>query len=106
MQTATKLAPLVERAAWKGLQAHSQQIREKHLRDLFAADPARGERFTVEAAGIFLDYSKNRITDETLKLLVGLADRGDVQGREDQYHGEPCGVAYRAACSEGRVDFC
>ena len=59
MQT-TQLAPLAERPAWKALQAHFEQIHGKHLRELFAEDPARGERFTAEAVGIFLDYSKNR----------------------------------------------
>ena len=90
MQTATKLAPLVERVAWKGLQTHSQEIREKHLRDLFAADPARGERFTAEAAGIFLDFSKNRITDETLKLLIGLAEESGLREKiEATLAGQP-----------------
>ena len=86
MQTATQLVPLSERTAWKALQAHFEQIRDTHLRELFAEDPARGERFTAEAAGIFLDYSKNRVVDETLKLLVAIGrrvgpareDRGDV----------------------------
>ena len=82
MQTATKLAPLGERPAWKALQAHFQQIQGKHLRELFDADPARGERFTAETGGIFLDYSKNRITDETLKLLVKLAEECG-RARED-----------------------
>ena len=54
------------RPAWKALEAHHQKVRELHLRKLFADDPKRGERMTREAAGIFLDYSKNRITDETL----------------------------------------
>src|SRR5207253_434453 len=63
-----------ERRAWNALAAHYQKIRELHLRKLFADDPTRGQRLTVEAAGLFLDHSKNRITDETLKLLVQLAD--------------------------------
>jgi glucose-6-phosphate isomerase len=93
MQTATKLAPLVERAAWKGLKIHSQQIGEKHLRDLFAADPARGERFTVEAAGIFLDYSKNRITDETFKLLLQLAEESGLREKiEAMFRGEKINI--------------
>src|ERR1700730_18404103 len=83
MQTVTKLAPLGERPAWKGLQAHFQQIQGKHLRELSEADPARGERFTAEAGGIFLDYSKNRITDETLKLLVKLAEESGVREKID-----------------------
>src|SRR5580698_10964184 len=83
MQTATQLAPLGERPAWKALQAHFEQMRDKHLRELFAEDPARGERFTAETGGIFLDYSKNRITDETLKLLVTLAEESGVREKID-----------------------
>ncbi len=64
---------LTARPAWKALIAHHEQIRGIHLRKLFADDPKRGERLTVEAAGVFLDYSKNRITDDTLKLLLQLA---------------------------------
>ena len=81
--TATKLAPLSERPAWTALQAHYEQIGKKHLRDLFGEDPARGERFVVEAGGIFLDYSKNRITDETLKLLVQLAEQSGLRAKID-----------------------
>ncbi len=83
METATKLVPLGERPAWKALQAHFEQIGEKHLRELFEADPARGERFTAETGGIFLDYSKNRITDETLKLLVKLAEESGLREKID-----------------------
>src|SRR5215471_18251568 len=98
MQTATKLAPLVERAAWKALQAHSQQIRGKHLRDLFAADPGRGERLTTEAVGIFFDYSKNRITDETLKLLVGLAEESGLREKtEAMFRGEKINITENRA---------
>ena len=64
------LKPLTKQKGWKALQTHYKKVRELHLRDLFADDPQRGERMTAEAAGLFLDYSKNRITDETLKLLV------------------------------------
>ena len=67
--------PLNERPAWKALQTHSEAIKGKHLRELFTADPGRGERFTAETDGIFLDYSKNRVTEETLKLLIA-ARRG------------------------------
>ncbi|HEY6414467.1 MAG TPA: glucose-6-phosphate isomerase [Edaphobacter sp.] len=81
--TATKLAPLSERPAWKALQAHFEQIGKKHLRDLFGEDPARGERFVAETGGIFLDYSKNRITDETLKLLVQLAEQSGLREKID-----------------------
>src|SRR3981189_1032548 len=79
----TKLIPLSERPAWKALEAHYQQIQGKHLKQLFADDSARGERFTVETGGIFLDYSKNRITDETLKLLIQLAEESDLKARID-----------------------
>ena len=93
MQIALKLAPLVERAAWKALQAHSQQIRVKHLRDLFAADPGRGERLTAEGAGIFLDYSKNRVTDETLKLLVELAEESGLRDKmEAMFRGKKINI--------------
>ncbi len=65
---------LTERPAWKALEAHYATIRDVHLRQLFVEDPRRGERLTAEAAGIYLDYSKNRITDETIRLLVNLAE--------------------------------
>jgi glucose-6-phosphate isomerase len=67
--------------AWKALAAHHARVRDVHLRTLFAEDPDRGARLTVEAAGVFLDYSKNRITDETLKLLLQLAEECDLRGR-------------------------
>jgi glucose-6-phosphate isomerase len=76
-------SPLNERPAWKALATHAQEIKSKHLRDLFAQDAARGERFTAEAEGIFLDYSKNRITDETLKLLLQLADECGLREKID-----------------------
>lgn len=76
-----KILPLTRRNAWKALQAHYKQIRTMHLRELFAQDPARGERMTLEAAGIFLDYSKNRITNETLQLLLKLADESGLKER-------------------------
>jgi glucose-6-phosphate isomerase len=75
--------PLTELKAWKALQSHYEQVRGLHLRDLFASDPGRGERLTAEAAGLFLDYSKNRITDETVKLLVRLARESGLQSRID-----------------------
>src|ERR1700678_3808073 len=64
---------LTERGAWKALQGHFAEVGTKHLTELFAGDAGRGERLTAEACGLFLDYSKNRVTDETLKLLVALA---------------------------------
>ena len=74
VETSPALAPLITRKAWKKLLSHYKKMREVHLRSLFADDPKRGERMTAEAAGIFLDYSKNRVTDETLKLLLTLID--------------------------------
>jgi glucose-6-phosphate isomerase len=75
--------PLQERPAWKALERHHPQIAGRHLRELFAADPGRAERFTVEAAGLYLDYSKNRISDETMRLLLRLAEESDLRGRID-----------------------
>ena len=76
-----QIAPLAERQAWKALQGRYKKVRELHLRELFADDPERGERMTAEAAGLYLDYSKNRITDETLKLLVQLAEESGLRER-------------------------
>jgi glucose-6-phosphate isomerase len=81
--TTGTVEPLTQREAWKALNAHYQTVRELHLRDLFATDLKRGERMTADAAGLFLDYSKNRVTDETLKLLVELAAECDLRGRID-----------------------
>ena len=79
--TTAKVAPLARRPAWKALAAHARKIRPRHLRALFAADPKRGERLTLEAAGLFLDYSKNRVTDQTMKLLVKLAKESGLRER-------------------------
>jgi glucose-6-phosphate isomerase len=79
----TPTLPLIERPAWAALQAHHKQVAPMHLRKLFADDPKRGERLTLEAAGIYLDYSKNRVTDETLLLLVQLADESGLRERID-----------------------
>ena len=79
----------VETSAWKSLKTHFDEIRNVRLRDLFADDPKRGERLTVEASGIFLDYSKNRVTDETLRLLVSLAQEcGLREAIEAMFRGE------------------
>jgi glucose-6-phosphate isomerase len=75
--------PLRERPSWKALEQHYAEIGGTHLRDLFAADPGRGERLTAEAAGLYLDYSKNRVTDETLRLLIGLAHESRLEERRD-----------------------
>ena len=81
--------PLTERPAWKGLEVHREKARALHLRDLFAHDSARGQRLTAEAAGIYLDYSKNRITGETVKLLTQLADESGLRQRIDaMFQGE------------------
>ena len=66
--------PLTALPAWQALAAHVEQVRDVHLRSLFANDPSRADRFAAEAAGLYLDYSKNRITDETVRLLVSLAN--------------------------------
>src|SRR5579859_872575 len=79
----TPTTPLTQRLAWKALEEHYQSARNLHLRALFADDPRRGERFAAEAAGIYLDYSKNRITDETLRLLLDLAQSAGLRERID-----------------------
>ena len=79
----TSIPPLVQRPAWAALQAHQKRVAPLHLRKLFADDSKRGERLTVQAAGIYLDYSKNRITDETLALLVQLAEQSGLRERID-----------------------
>jgi glucose-6-phosphate isomerase len=76
-------APLRERPAWTALERHHSQIVGRHLRELFAADPGRADRFTVEAAGLTFDYSKNRISEETVRLLLQLFDESDLRGRID-----------------------
>jgi glucose-6-phosphate isomerase len=80
---AGKIVPLKRRKAWKALAAHYKSVRRIHLRTLFAEDATRGERMTAEAAGVFLDYSKNRITDETLTLLLALAEESGLRSRID-----------------------
>ena len=90
--------PCIERAAWKALAAHHQKIRDFNLRKLFADDPKRGERMNVDAVGLYLDYSKNRVTDETLKLLVQLADESGLRGRIDaMFRGEKINVTENRA---------
>ena len=92
------LEPLTNREAWKALQGHYKKIRSLHLRNLFADDPGRGERLTAEAAGIFLDYSKNRITDETMKLLVATGRRvGPAERIDAMFRGEKINVTENRA---------
>src|SRR6476620_7474199 len=76
-----RMTPLPRRQSWKALQAHWKTVREVHLRALFADDPQRGSRLTAEAAGLVLDYSKNRVTDETIRLLVQLAEESELRER-------------------------
>src|SRR3954451_22187395 len=88
------MSGLRETAAWQELKAHFEKIRGTHLRDLFATDPKRGERLVAEGAGLYLDFSKNRISDETLMLLGGLAhQRGVVERREAMFRGEHINVS-------------
>jgi glucose-6-phosphate isomerase len=83
------MTPLRERAAWRALEEHATEVAGLHLRQLFADDPGRGERLVAEAAGLVLDYSKQRVTDETVRLLVGLADESGVPERiEAMFRGE------------------
>ena len=91
--TTPTTTPLRSRPAWQALEQHHKQIRDVHLRDLFARDPSRGERLTAEGAGLFLDYSKNRITDETLSLLLRLAEESGLQERtEAMFRGDRINV--------------
>jgi glucose-6-phosphate isomerase len=94
----TKTTSLSERPAWKALGAHYQKIRDMHLRQLFVDDPSRDERFIVETSGIFLDYSKNRITDETLKLLIQLAEESGLRTHIDaMFSGEKINITENRA---------
>jgi glucose-6-phosphate isomerase len=86
--------PLPERKSWQALKRHYDEISGRHLRELFAEDPGRGERLTAEAAGLYLDYSKNRVTDETMRLLVALAEESGVAERRDaMFRGEHINVS-------------
>jgi glucose-6-phosphate isomerase len=102
MTASAETTPILEsptkQKAWKKLQTHYKKISEVHLRSLFADDPERGERFTAEAADIFLDYSKNRITDETVKLLLKLAEESGLRGRIDaMFRGDKINVTEQRA---------
>jgi glucose-6-phosphate isomerase len=95
---AARVRALTRRPAWKALQAHYKQVRTRHLRDLFADDAQRGERLTAEVAGLYLDYSKNRVTDETVALLLQLAEETALRERIDaMFRGEKINV------TEGRA---
>lgn len=87
-----------QRSAWKALETHHKTVSKQHLRQLFAEDPARGERMAVEALGLYLDYSKNRITDETLKLLIQLANESGLRERIDaMFRGEKINITENRA---------
>ncbi len=94
----TTSLPLTQRPAWKALEEHFQQIQNTHLRSLFADDATRGERFTLDAIGIYFDYSKNRVTDETLRLLLQLAEASGLRQRIDaMFSGEKINVTEQRA---------
>jgi glucose-6-phosphate isomerase len=103
MDMAARVEPItgksaVKRPAWKALEDHYKSIHKTHLRNLFADDPKRGERLTVEALGVYLDYSKNRVTDETLKLLLQLAEESGLQARIDaMFRGEKINITEKRA---------
>jgi glucose-6-phosphate isomerase len=98
MQMTTKSTPLSERPAWKALGSHHQKIQGMQLKQLFADDPGRGDRFTLDAVGLFLDYSKNRITDETVKLLIQLAEESGLRARIDaMFAGEKINITENRA---------
>lgn len=95
---ATTITPLTHRPAWRALEAHYHKIKDIPLRTLFAEDPQRGERFAAEAEGVYLDYSKNRITDETLRLLRDLAEEVGLRARiEAMFGGEKINVTENRA---------
>src|SRR6202050_3809098 len=90
--------PKTRRAAWSALASHYKTVSKLHLRQLFADDPKRGERLAVEAIGLYLDYSKNRITDETMSLLLQLAEDSGLKSRIDaMFHGEKINVTEKRA---------
>jgi glucose-6-phosphate isomerase len=96
MTTVTQ--PVTIRPAWRALGTHHEKVRGLHLRQLFAEDPGRGERMAAEGAGVYLDYSKNRITDETLRLLLQLAEESGLRGRIDaMFRGERINVSEQRA---------
>ena len=93
-----KVAPYKRRKSWKALRDHYKEVSAIHLRDLFAQDPGRGERLTAEHAGVFLDYSKNRVSDETLKMLFELAEESGLRQRIDaMFRGDKINVTENRA---------
>src|SRR5260370_31519737 len=92
------LRSVSSRPIWKALEAHHRQIGELHLRKLFSDDPKRGERFTTEAVGLYLDYSKNRITGETLRLLLQLVEECGLRARINaMFQGEKINITENPA---------
>src|SRR5690349_9254548 len=88
------VAPLRKRPAWASLEQHYKKMQGVHLRELFAGDPGRGEKMAAEAAGIYLDYSKNRVTDETLRLLLQLAEQSGLREHIDaMFRGDKINVS-------------
>src|SRR5438046_6569476 len=101
---AIAVTPLTQRPAWKALTEHYQKVKDLHLRTLFAEDPHRGERFALEAVGIYLDYSKNRVTDETIQLLLELAESAGLSERIDaMFKGEKINVTERSTVLHGAL---
>src|SRR5215831_17472510 len=103
MSMATQIQPLVKRSAnrrsaWSALASHYKTVSKLHLRQLFADDPSRGERLAIDAVGLHLDYSKNRVTDDTLALLVQLAEASGLRARIDaMFRGEKINVTEQRA---------
>jgi glucose-6-phosphate isomerase len=96
--TDTPVQKPIETLSWNALQAHYEKMKDVHLRQLFADDPQRGTRLTAEGAGLYLDYSKNRITDETMRLLVQLArERGVTERRDAMFRGEKINITEKRA---------
>lgn len=101
------ITPLTSRAAWIALEAHYSMVRNLHLRTLFADDATRGERITVEAVGIYFDYSKHRITDETRTLLLQLAEGSGLRARIDaMFRGDKINVMEKRAVWHDTVTEC
>src|ERR1700730_12095954 len=89
---------LTARPSWKALESNYQKVRQSHLRQLYADDPKRGQRLSLEAVGLYLDYSKNRVTDETLKLLLQLAEEAGLRARIDaMFRGEKINITENRA---------
>src|ERR1700740_1783824 len=88
----------IKQSAWKALTAHYKAVSKLHLRQLFADDPKRGERLAVQAVGLYLDYSKNRVTDETMHLLLQLAEQSGLRARIDaMFQGEKINITEKRA---------